>query len=88
MLPQTQARKKRNSSKVNLLISFIFHALIVLVMFYFAARAGLLGKQTEKNRRRDGEGKAAGETQGAGKAKSRAAQSRETPKVVETPKTS
>jgi hypothetical protein len=48
MLPQSQARKKRNSSKVNLLISFIFHALIVLVMFYFAARQGLLGRQMKK----------------------------------------
>ncbi|MGO9586741.1 MAG: TonB C-terminal domain-containing protein [Limisphaerales bacterium] len=48
MLPQSQARKKRNSSKVNLLISFIFHALIVLTMFYFAARQGLLGKQMKK----------------------------------------
>ena len=48
MLPQSQARKKRNSSKVNLLISFIFHSLIVLVMFYFAARQGLLGKQMKK----------------------------------------
>ena len=48
MLPQSQARKKRNSSKVNLLISFLFHTLIVLVMFYFAARQGLLGKQMKK----------------------------------------
>ena len=48
MLPQTRPRKKRNSSKVNLLISFIFHALIVLVAFYFAARQGLLGKQIQK----------------------------------------
>jgi hypothetical protein len=48
MLPQSQARKKRNSSKVNLLISLIFHALIVLAMFYFAARQGLLGKQMKK----------------------------------------
>ncbi|HTY86412.1 MAG TPA: TonB C-terminal domain-containing protein [Candidatus Acidoferrum sp.] len=48
MLPQSQARKKRNSSKVNLLISFVFHALIVLTMFYFAARQGLLGKQLKK----------------------------------------
>ena len=48
MLPQSQPRKKRNSSKVNLLISFIFHALIVVVMFYFAARQGLLGKQMKK----------------------------------------
>ncbi len=48
MLPHTQARKKRNSSKVNLLISFIFHALIVVVGLYFAARGGLLGKQIQK----------------------------------------
>jgi len=48
MLPQTQARQKRNSSKVNLLISFTFHALIVVVALYFAARGGLLGKQIQK----------------------------------------
>ena len=62
MLPQTQARKKRNSSKVNLLISFIFHAVIVLVMLYFAARQGWFGKQMQEHFRRNGEGKAAGET--------------------------
>lgn len=33
---------------MNLLISFIFHTLIVLAMFYFAARQGLLGKQMKK----------------------------------------
>jgi type IV secretory pathway VirB10-like protein len=48
MLPQTQVRKKRNSSKVNLLISFTFHAIIVLSLLYFAARQGLLGKQIKK----------------------------------------
>ena len=48
MLPQTQPRKKRNSSKVNLLISFVFHALIVLTALYFAARGGLLGRQIQK----------------------------------------
>ncbi len=48
MLPQSQERKKRNSSKVNLMISFTFHALIVLVALYFAARQGLLGKQLKK----------------------------------------
>jgi outer membrane biosynthesis protein TonB len=48
MLPQTQPRKKRNSSKVNLLISFIFHATLVLTLLYFAARGGLLGKQIQK----------------------------------------
>jgi outer membrane biosynthesis protein TonB len=48
MLPQTQPRKKRNSSKVNLLISFIFHAALIVVLLYFAARQGLLGKQLKK----------------------------------------
>ena len=48
MLPQTQPRKPRNSSRVNLLISFSFHALIVIVGFYFAARGGLLGNQMKK----------------------------------------
>ena len=48
MLPHTQARKKRNSSKVNLLISFIVHTVIVAAAFYFAARQGFLGKQLQK----------------------------------------
>ena len=48
MLPQTQPRKKRNSSKVNLLISFTFHAALALVVLYFAARQGWLGKQLKK----------------------------------------
>ena len=48
MLPHSQPRKKRNSSKVNLLISFIFHAVLVLALVYFAARQGLLGKQIQK----------------------------------------
>ena len=48
MLPQSQPRKRRNSSKVNLLISFTFHAAIVLALAYFAAREGLLGKQLKK----------------------------------------
>lgn len=48
MLPQTQPRKRRNSQKVNLAISFTFHAAIVLALAYFAARDGLLGKQLKK----------------------------------------
>ena len=48
MLPQSPPRKKRNSSKVNLLLSFTFHAVLVLTLFYFAARQGLLGKQLKK----------------------------------------
>jgi TonB family protein len=47
MTPQAP-RKKRNSSKVNLLISFTFHAAIVLTLFYFAAREGFLGEQIQK----------------------------------------
>ena len=48
MMPQAPTRKKRNSSKVNLLISFTFHAIIVLVLVYVAAREGFLGKQIQK----------------------------------------
>ena len=48
MIPQSQQRKKRNSSKVNLAISFSFHALLVGVMLYFAARQGWLGKNIQK----------------------------------------
>jgi len=45
MLPQSKPRKTKNSSRVNLMISFAFHAVLVLVLFYFAAREGLLGKK-------------------------------------------
>jgi hypothetical protein len=45
VLPQ---RKKRNSSKVNLLISLAFHSVLVVLLFFFAAREGLLGKQLKK----------------------------------------
>ncbi len=48
MIPQAPPRKRRNSSKVNLFISFIFHATILLVLSYFAAREGFLGKQIQK----------------------------------------
>jgi hypothetical protein len=48
MLPQSQPRKKKNSSKVNLFISFVFHSLIIAVGLYLAARKGLLGKQIQK----------------------------------------
>jgi len=48
MNPQSQPRKKRNSSKVNLMISLAFHALLVGVLLYFAARSGILGKQIQK----------------------------------------
>jgi hypothetical protein len=48
MLPQSQPRKKKNSSRVNLIISFVFHALLVGGLLYFAAREGLLGKKAKK----------------------------------------
>ena len=48
MIPQAPPRKKRNSSRVNLLISLTFHAAIVLVLIYVAAREGFLGKQIQK----------------------------------------
>lgn len=40
--------RRRNSSGVNLLISVVFHGVIVLVLVYFAAREGLLGKELKK----------------------------------------
>ena len=48
MLPHSQPRKKKNSSKVNLTISFIFHAVLVGGLLYFAAHEGLLGKKIQK----------------------------------------
>jgi len=38
-------RRKKNSSKVNLTISFIFHGMLIGAVFYFAAREGMLGKK-------------------------------------------
>ena len=38
-------RKKRNSAKTNLILSAIFHALVVGALFFFAAREGLLGQK-------------------------------------------
>ena len=48
MTPQSQPPEDKNSSKVNLFISFTFHAALVLVVFYFAARQGFLGNQMQK----------------------------------------
>ena len=45
MIPQ---RKKSNSSKVNLIISAIFHGVLVVAVFYFAAKEGLLGKKLKE----------------------------------------
>src|ERR1700692_4436315 len=48
MIPQSQPKKKKNSSKVNLTISFVFHGVLVALMIYFAAREGYLGKKLQK----------------------------------------
>ena len=48
MIPQSQPKKPKNSSKANLIISAVFHAILIGVMFYFAAREGLLGKKVQK----------------------------------------
>jgi len=48
MIPQSQPKKPKNSSKANLVISAVFHALLLGVMFYFAARSGMLGKKVQK----------------------------------------
>jgi TonB family protein len=43
-----QKRKKSNSSKVNLIISAVFHTVLVGAIFYFAAKEGLLGKKLKE----------------------------------------
>ncbi len=48
MTPQTTPRKRSNSSKVNLLISFLFHSAMIVALVFFAAREGLLGNQFRK----------------------------------------
>ena len=45
MIPQ---RKKRNTGKVNLIISVIFHSVLIFAVFYFAAREGMLGKKLKQ----------------------------------------
>jgi outer membrane biosynthesis protein TonB len=43
-----QQRRKSNSSKVNLTISFIFHGILIMAVFFFAAREGMLGKKLKQ----------------------------------------
>ncbi|HEX4265064.1 MAG TPA: TonB C-terminal domain-containing protein [Verrucomicrobiae bacterium] len=43
-----QKRTKSNSSKVNLIISAVFHTVLVGAIFYFAAKEGLLGKKLKE----------------------------------------
>ena len=48
MIPQSQPKKKKNSSRVNLTISAGVHGLLVVALIYFAAREGYLGKKIQK----------------------------------------
>lgn len=48
MLPQSQPRRQKNSSKVNLAISFTFHAALVILLVFLAARSGMLGNQMKQ----------------------------------------
>ena len=48
MIPQSQPKKAKNSSKVNLTISAVVHGVIILALIYFAAREGYLGKKIQK----------------------------------------
>jgi outer membrane biosynthesis protein TonB len=41
-------QKKRNSSKVNLIVSFVVHAALVGALVFFAAKEGLLGKKLKQ----------------------------------------
>lgn len=43
-----EQRTKRNSSRVNLIISVVFHSILVGCIFYFAAKEGLLGKKLKE----------------------------------------
>jgi outer membrane biosynthesis protein TonB len=45
MLPQTQPQRRRNSTRINLILAFGLHAVLVLAGIYLAARGGLLGHQ-------------------------------------------
>jgi hypothetical protein len=45
MIPQSKPKKPKNSSKANLVISMVFHAILIGCAFYFAARTGMLGEK-------------------------------------------
>ena len=42
------ARRKKNSAKVNLVLSVAFHGLAIMTIFFFAAREGLVGKKLQE----------------------------------------
>src|SRR5690349_17174045 len=41
-------RRKKNSSKANLIVSAIFHAVLIAAIFFLAAKEGMLGKKMQK----------------------------------------
>ena len=45
MIPQSQPKKPKTSGKANLVISAVFHAILIGCAFYFAARSGMLGEK-------------------------------------------
>ena len=45
MTPQTQCRRPRNSSRINVLVALVFHAVLVFVVLYYAARSGMIGER-------------------------------------------
>lgn len=47
MLPQSQPKPPKNSSKVNLTISAVVHGIVIVGLIYFAAREGYLGKKLQ-----------------------------------------
>ncbi|HEV2691381.1 MAG TPA: TonB C-terminal domain-containing protein [Verrucomicrobiae bacterium] len=47
MIPQSQPKQPKNSSKANLTISAIVHGVIIIALIYFAAREGYLGKKIQ-----------------------------------------
>jgi hypothetical protein len=47
MIPQSQPKPPKNSSKVNLTISAVVHGVIIAALLYFAAREGYLGKKIQ-----------------------------------------
>src|SRR6267142_1557296 len=44
MIPRT----KRKASRVNLIVSVVFHTLAIGALFFFAAREGMLGKKLKQ----------------------------------------
>src|SRR5437660_2710552 len=41
-------RKKRSSSRVNLIVSVVVHSVAISALFFFAAREGILGKKLKQ----------------------------------------